>query len=98
MKKPDPERIDEDNADRKREDMQKASRREFQEVLAFGKRHAKERGLKPSDVARAIAEASPREQGLDPTRMLTGLFTNTASLAFPASGYSGPRNLDQAIS
>ncbi len=31
------------------------NKREFEETLAFGKRHAKERGLKPSDVAGAIA-------------------------------------------
>lgn len=30
--------------------------RGLKEVLAFGKRHAKERGLKPDDVAIAIAE------------------------------------------
>jgi hypothetical protein len=29
---------------------------EFEEMLAFGKRHAKKRGLKPGDVARAIGE------------------------------------------
>jgi hypothetical protein len=32
------------------------NRRGLEEVLAFGKRHAKERGLKPDDVAIAIAE------------------------------------------
>jgi hypothetical protein len=31
------------------------NRHEFEEVLAFGKRHARGRGLKPGDVARAIA-------------------------------------------
>ena len=30
--------------------------REFEEVMAFGKRHAKERGLKPGDVAKALAD------------------------------------------
>ena len=29
--------------------------REFEDVFAFGKRHARARGLKPGDVARAIA-------------------------------------------
>lgn len=38
------------------------NRCEFEEVLAFGKRHAKARGLKPSDVAAAIisARAEPK--------------------------------------
>ena len=36
--------------------------RAFGEVLAFGKRHAKERGLKPSDVARAIADVRREKQ------------------------------------
>ncbi len=31
------------------------NRREFEETLAFGKRHAKARGLKRNDVASAIA-------------------------------------------
>jgi hypothetical protein len=41
------------------------NRREFEEVLAFGKRHAKARGLKPSDVESAIAaaRAEPKERG-----------------------------------
>lgn len=30
------------------------NRREFEEVLAFGKRHARRRGLKPSDVEDAV--------------------------------------------
>jgi hypothetical protein len=34
---------------------QRVNRQEFEEVLAFGKRHAKKRGLKPGDVAPAIA-------------------------------------------
>jgi hypothetical protein len=33
------------------------NRREFEEVLAFGKRHAKALGLQPSDVESAIATA-----------------------------------------
>jgi hypothetical protein len=36
--------------------------RAFEEVLAFGKRHAKERGLKPSDVARAITDVRREKQ------------------------------------
>lgn len=32
------------------------NKRELDEVFAFGKSHAKARGLKPSDVARAIAD------------------------------------------
>ncbi len=41
------------------------NRREFEEVLAFGKRHAKARGLKTSDVEGAIAaaRAEPKERG-----------------------------------
>jgi hypothetical protein len=41
------------------------NRREFEEVLAFGKRHAKARGLKPNDVESAIADAraEPKEHG-----------------------------------
>jgi hypothetical protein len=41
------------------------NRREFEEVLAFGKHHAKARGLKPSDVEGAIAagRAEPKEHG-----------------------------------
>jgi hypothetical protein len=35
---------------------QRLNRLRFEEVLAFGKRHAKARGLKPSDVAKAIAD------------------------------------------
>jgi hypothetical protein len=35
---------------------QRLSMRGLEEVLAFGKRHAKERGLKRGDVAIAIAE------------------------------------------
>lgn len=31
------------------------NRHELEDVLAFGKRHARERGLKPGDVTRAIA-------------------------------------------
>lgn len=42
------------------------NRRELDEVFAFGKRHARERGLKPGDVASAIAdvrsENKPRER------------------------------------
>lgn len=43
----------------------RVNKREFEEVLAFGKRHAKARGLKPSDVASAIAAArsEPKERG-----------------------------------
>ena len=33
----------------------RVNKREFEEVLAFGKKHAKERRLRPSDVASAIA-------------------------------------------
>ena len=32
------------------------NKRELDEVFAFGKRHARERGLKPSDVPGAIAD------------------------------------------
>lgn len=32
------------------------NRRELEEVFAFGERHARERGLKPGDVAKAIAD------------------------------------------
>ncbi len=41
------------------------NRCEFEEVLAFGKRHAKARGLKPSDVTGAIAavRAETSERG-----------------------------------
>lgn len=41
------------------------NRRQFEESLTFGKRHAKERGLKPGDVASAIAAAcaEPQERG-----------------------------------
>lgn len=35
---------------------QRLSMRGLEEVLAFGKRHAKKRGLKPGDVATAIAD------------------------------------------
>jgi hypothetical protein len=35
---------------------QRLKTRGLEEVLAFGKRHAKERGLKPGDVATAIAD------------------------------------------
>lgn len=35
----------------------RVNKREFEEVLAFGKRHARERGLKPGDVESAIAAA-----------------------------------------
>jgi hypothetical protein len=43
----------------------RVNKREFEEVLAFGKRHAKERGLKPSDIASAIAatRADASERG-----------------------------------
>ena len=43
----------------------RVNKREFDEVLAFGKRHAKARGLKPSAVASAIAAArsEPKERG-----------------------------------
>ena len=33
----------------------RVDKREFEEVCAFGKQHAKKRGLKPSDIASAIA-------------------------------------------
>ena len=41
------------------------NRRELDEVFAFGKRHARERGLKPGDVAGAIADvrAQDKERG-----------------------------------
>jgi hypothetical protein len=41
------------------------NKREFEEMLAFGKRHAKARGLKPSDVASAIVavRSKPQEHG-----------------------------------
>ena len=32
------------------------------DVLAYGKRHARERGLKPSDVQKAIAETRARDK------------------------------------
>ena len=35
---------------------QRLNTRRLEEMLAFGKRHARERGLKPGDVARAIAD------------------------------------------
>ena len=35
---------------------QRLNRQRFEEVLAFGKRHAKAHGLKPGDVAKAIAD------------------------------------------
>lgn len=43
----------------------RVNKREFEEVLTFGKRHAKARGLKPSDVAEAIdaARAESQERG-----------------------------------
>jgi hypothetical protein len=34
----------------------RVNRREFEEVFAFGKRHSRARGLKRSDVAKAIAD------------------------------------------
>ena len=40
----------------------RVNKREFEEVLLFGKRHAKARGLKPSDVASAIAAARSETQ------------------------------------
>jgi hypothetical protein len=41
------------------------NRRELDEVFAFGKRHARERGLKPGEVAGAIADvrAQDKERG-----------------------------------
>ncbi len=39
------------------------NRRELADVLAFGKRHAQERGLKPGDVAAAISADRHREHG-----------------------------------
>lgn len=43
----------------------RVNKREFEAVLAFGKRHAKARGLKPGEVASAIAAArtQPNERG-----------------------------------
>ncbi len=43
----------------------RVNKREFEEMLAFGKRHAKARGLNPGDVASAIAaaRAQPKERG-----------------------------------
>lgn len=41
------------------------NRREFEELLDFGKRHAKARGLKPSDVANAIAAVRSEMQERD---------------------------------
>jgi hypothetical protein len=38
------------------------NRRELDEVFAFGKQHAKMRGLRPDDVAKAIAEVRASEQ------------------------------------
>lgn len=38
----------------------RVNKREFEEVLEFGKRHAKERGIKPGDVAETIAELRGR--------------------------------------
>jgi hypothetical protein len=43
---------------------QRLNRREFEEVLAFGKRHAKARSLKPSDVAGAIASVRSSNESL----------------------------------
>jgi hypothetical protein len=43
---------------------QRLNRREFEEVLAFGKRHAKARGLKPGDVAGAIASVRSSNESL----------------------------------
>jgi hypothetical protein len=39
------------------------NRHDFEEVLAFGKRHAEARGLKPSDVDDAIAAVRSPEHG-----------------------------------
>lgn len=40
------------------------NRQEFEEVLAFGKRHARKRGLKPSDVEDAVdAVRDAQERG-----------------------------------
>ena len=41
------------------------NRRELDDVLAFGKKHARARGLKPGDVAGAVAEvrAQDKERG-----------------------------------
>ena len=38
------------------------NRRELDEVFAFGKRHARERGLEPGDVARAIADVRSEDK------------------------------------
>lgn len=45
---------------------QRLNRQRFEEVLAFGKRHAKERGLTPSDVAKATAAV--RSETAEPGR------------------------------
>jgi hypothetical protein len=43
----------------------RVNRRELEEVFAFGQRHARERGVKPGDVAKAIADvrAESSERG-----------------------------------
>jgi hypothetical protein len=38
------------------------NRQDFEEVLAFGKRHARKRGLKPRDVVGAIAAVRSRKR------------------------------------
>ena len=38
----------------------RVNKREFEEVLAFGKQHAQARGLKPGDVVDAIADVRRR--------------------------------------
>jgi len=38
------------------------NKRELDEVFAFGKRHARERGLKPGDVAAAIADVRSEDK------------------------------------
>lgn len=38
------------------------NKRELDDVFAFGKRHARERGLKPGDVAGAIADVRSEDQ------------------------------------
>lgn len=64
-------RPDDDNPELTREELRRArpasemlpemiGDKAFQELLAFGKRHARARGLKPGDVATAIAAVRSR--------------------------------------
>ncbi len=46
--------------------VRRLNRRTLDEVLAFGKRHARERGLTPGDVAKAVA--AERQENKDRVR------------------------------